>query len=121
MTGLDGVTPINATPKYLVVGTDRETEAEKVLATINAATVGDVNPFGGRLSLLVEPRIDTAWYLFADPAVLPVLECAYLSGAEGPQLASREGWDVLGREFRVILDFGCGATDFRGAYRNPGE
>ncbi len=120
MTGLDGATPINATPKYLLVGTDRETEAEQALATINAATVGDVNPFGGKLSLLVEPRIATAWYVFADPGVLPVLECAYLSGAEGPQLASRDGWDVLGREFRVVLDFGCGAVDFRGAYRNAG-
>ena len=49
-----------------------------------------------------------------------MLEYAYLSSAQGPQLASRDGWDVLGREFRVILDFGCGAVDHRGAYRNAG-
>ncbi|ANL47954.1 peptidase U35 phage prohead HK97 protein [Rhizobium phaseoli] len=118
---LDGKTPINAAPKYLVVGPQLETSAEKLLAAIYAATVATANPFSGKLELLVEPRItDKSWYVFADPAVLPVLEYAYLSSAQGPQMASREGWDVLGQEFRVVLDFGCGATDFRGAYRNPG-
>lgn len=118
---LDGKTPINAAPKYLLIGPQLETGAEKLLAAIYAATVATANPFTGKLELLVEPRItDKSWYVFADPAVLPVLEYAYLSSAQGPQMASREGWDVLGQEFRVVLDFGCGATDFRGAYRNAG-
>ncbi len=118
---LDGKTPINATPKYLLVGPQLETSAEKLMAAIYAATVATANPFSGKLELLVEPRVtDKSWYVFADPAVLPVLEYAYLSSAQGPQMASREGWDVLGQEFRVVLDFGCGATDFRGVYRNPG-
>lgn len=121
MKGLDSKTPINATPKYLLVGPELETTAEQVLSAIYAATVGDVNPFSGKLTLLVEPRItDKSFYVFADPAVLPVLEYAYLSSAQGPQMASREGWDVLGMEFRVVLDFGCGATDHRGAFKNPG-
>ena len=119
--GLDGKTPINATPKFLLVNPDRETEAEQALATIYAADASTVNPFTGRLTPLVDARLGgTAWYVFADPATLPVLEYSYLSGAEGPQIASRDGWDVLGQEFRVILDFGCGAVDWRGAYRNPG-
>jgi hypothetical protein len=119
--GLDGKTPINATPKFLLVNPDRETEAEQALATIYAADASTVNPFTGRLTPLVDARLGgTTWYVFADPSILPVLEYSYLSGAEGPQIASREGWDVLGQEFRVILDFGCGAVDWRGAYRNPG-
>jgi HK97 family phage prohead protease len=121
MKGLDGKTPINATPRYLVVGPEQETTAEQVLTSIYAATVDDVNPFGGKLSLLVEPRITgNRWYVFADPAALPCMEYAYLSSAQGPQMASREGWDVLGMEYRVVLDFGAGATDWRGAYLNPG-
>jgi HK97 family phage prohead protease len=121
MTALDGTTPINATPKFLIVGPALETTAEQVLAAIYAATVDDVNPFTGKLTLLVEPRItDSSWYLFADPAVLPVLEYSYLSSAQGPQMSSREGWDVLGMEYRVVLDFGAGAIDFRGAYKNAG-
>ncbi len=93
MKGLDGKTPINATPKYLLNGPESETEAEKLLTQIYAATYGDANPFAGALSLLVEPRItDASWYVFADPAMLPVLEYSYLSSAQGPQMSSREGW-----------------------------
>lgn len=121
MKGLDGKTPIQAAPKFLLTGPALETTAEKLLATITPAAVADVNPFAGKLEHLVEPRIaGNAWYVFTDPAQLPVLEYAYLSSAQGPQMASREGWDVLGMEFRVVLDFGCGAVDWRGAYRNAG-
>jgi len=119
MKGLDAKTPVNVTPRFLLVGPALETMAEKLLATIYAPTTDDVQPI--RLTLLVEPRLTgNGWYVFADPATAPVLEYAYLSSAPGPQLSSRDGWDVLGREFRVVLDFGCGATDWRGAYRNPG-
>lgn len=117
----DGTTPVNVVPRFLVVSPALETAAEKLLATIQAATTADVNPFGGKLSLIVEPRlIGNGWFIFGDPATAPVLEYAYLSSAQGPQLSSRDGWDTLGREFRVTLDFGAGATDHRGAYRNAG-
>lgn len=112
---------ISVTPKYLVVGPELETAAEMVLTSLNATTTADVNPFAGTLTLLVEPRItDASWYVFAEPSRLPVLEAASLSSAQGPQMATQEGFDVMGVKFRVSLDFGCGAVDFRGAYRNPG-
>jgi phage head maturation protease len=118
---LGGKSYINATPKYLMVGPELETQAEQVLASLAAATVDEVNPFAGRLTLLVEPRIeDASWYVFADPASVPVLEYSYLSTQPGPQMESEDDFDTLGTAFRVYLDFGCGAVDFRGAYRNPG-
>jgi len=122
MTGLDGKTPINATPAFLLVGPEKETEAEQVLADIAAAKAADANPFSGRLQLLVEPRLGTSknWFVFANPATLPVFEYAYLAGQEGPQMDSQVGFKVLGMEFRVTLDFGCGTVDWRGAYKNPG-
>lgn len=120
--GLDGKTPINVTPKFLLVRPEDETDAERLLAKIYAATTDDANPFTGKFVILVEPRMTgKAWYLFADPAQAPVLEYAYLSGAPGPQIATQAGWNTLGMEFRVYLDFGAGAVDFRGAYRNAGE
>ena len=118
---MDGKTPVNVVPRFLVVSPSSELSAERLLAEIQPNTTADVNPFGGKLSLIVEPRLTgNGWYLFGDPATAPVLEYAYLSSAQGPQLSSRDGWEVLGREFRVTLDFGAGATDHRGAYRNAG-
>lgn len=118
---LDGKTLISAAPKYLLVGPELETAAEKLLTAINATTTADVNPFAGKLSLLVEPRIDDdQWYVFADPARLAGLQYAYLSGAQGPQIQRQEMWDSLGVSFRVFEDFGAGWTDFRAAQKNPG-
>lgn len=119
--GLDGVTPVNVVPKYLLVSPTKETQAEQVLASLAAATVSTTNPFSGRLEILCEPRLTgNRWWTFADPVAMPVLEYAYLSSAQGPQMASREGFETLGMEFRVILDFGAGVIDHRGAYMNPG-
>ena len=119
--GLDGKTPIGVTPTYLVVGPALETQAEKLLSTLSPVATDQVNPFSGRLTLLVEPRLTgNGWYLFASPDQRPVFEQAHLAAAPGPQMASKEGWDVLGVEFRVYLDYGAGVIDWRGAYRNPG-
>jgi HK97 family phage prohead protease len=120
-TGVDGKTPINAAAKYILTSPVKETEAEQALTALYAAIQINANVFAGRLEVLVDPRLSgLQWYLFADPAILPCIEYAYLSGAPGPQMISRPGWDVLGMEFRVHLDFGCGTIDWRGAYLNTG-
>ncbi|OOY27470.1 hypothetical protein BMI90_12740 [Thioclava sp. L04-15] len=116
--GTDGKTIIDAPPRYLLVPADMETEAEEILAAIQPGTTADVNPFAGKLKLLVEPRLPSGtWYLFADPARLACLRYAYLSGAEGVQVQRRESWDTLGLSFRGFLDFGAGWLDWRGAQR----
>jgi HK97 family phage prohead protease len=119
--GLDGVAPIGAVPRYLVVSAALETEGEKLLTALSAATTGDVSVWSGKLTLLVEPRLEGGWFLVADPATMPTLEIAYLGAAPGPQISSQDGWERLSRSFRVVLDFGCGAIDWRGIYRVPGD
>lgn len=119
--GLDGATIIAAAPRYVLVPATLETDAEQVLASIQPSTVDDVNPFGGKLSLLVEPRLPGAtWYVFADPARLAAMQYAYLSSAQGVQIQRTEAWDTLGMKFRAFLDFGAGWLDWRGAHRIPG-
>lgn len=120
-TDLDEKTLINVQPKYLVVGPELETEAEQLLAAIYASNTAEVNPFSGKLQLLVEPRItDASWYVFGDPARTPALQFAYLSSAPGVQIQRTEAWDVLGSKWRAWLDFGCGWLDWRGAQFNAG-
>jgi hypothetical protein len=118
---IDGATPINVRPRYLLVSPALETAAEVAVATLAAVTPANVNPFSGVLQILVDPHLSgNAWYVFAEPASVPTIKYAYLSGNEGPQVSTKEGWDVLGLELRVVLDFGCGVVDHRGSYLNAG-
>lgn len=117
---------IQVAPAILVVGPATETAAEQVLATIAADAPANVNPFSGRLTLVVEPRITgNGWYVFAAPAQAPVLEYAELDGSRpmsgtGPRVETRAGWEVDGQEFKVVYDVGAGAVGYQGAYRNAG-
>lgn len=119
--GLDGKTIIAVKPKYLIVGPELETAAEKALSQIYAATLHDVNPMTGKLQLVVEPRIEgDDWFVLSDPAAVPSLQYAYLASAQGVQIQRQEAWDTLGLKYRAWLDFGCGWLDWRGAYRSTG-
>lgn len=119
---VNGTGTAGVAPAVLLVGPAQETAAEKLVASIAASSVGETNPFAGKLRVAVENRIDgNGWYLFADPAQRPALMHGYLAGAPGPQVDSEEGWNTLGTEFRCILDFGCGVLDWRSVYFNPGQ
>jgi len=122
--GLDGTTPIDATPKHLIVPAALETIALQYLAQTTPNQSSLVNPFAGQLSLIVDPRLDalsaTRWYLAADSATVEGLEHAYLQGQEGPYIEQRLGFEVDGVEMKCRLDFGAGFTDYRGWYSNPG-
>jgi hypothetical protein len=121
-TGLSG-SLIDVPPKFVLVAPEQETAAEKLLTQINATAVADVNPLAGKLTLVVENRLTdaTRWYLTADPARIDGLEYAYLAGAPGPQIATRNGFDVDGVETKVSLDFGCGFVEHRGWFTNSGQ
>lgn len=114
--------PINVRPRFLVVPPELELAAEQVLASIQPTTTDDVNPFGGKLELLVETRLSSAtrWYLVGDPAVTEGLEYSYLQGEEGPQIETKQGFEIDGMAFKVRLDFGAAFLEHRGWFRNNG-
>ncbi len=67
------------------------------------------------------PRITgTRVYAFADPAIAPTLEVAFLEGRQDPYLERQEGFDVDGSRFKVRLDYGIAAIDYRGAVTAKG-
>ncbi len=117
-TGLSGDL-IAVTPRYVLAPAELETGAEKLLSAIQANRVSDANPFS-TLSLVIDPRLTspTRWYMAADPAQIDGLEYAYLEGAEGPQIESRNGFEVDGVQIKVRLVFGCGFVDWRGWHRS---
>lgn len=67
------------------------------------------------------PRMTgTRRYSFANPAVAPVIEVAFLDGNSEPYLESEAGFSVDGTRWKVRLDYGVGAIDYRGAVTNAG-
>lgn len=67
------------------------------------------------------PRISGARvYAFADPSIAPTLEVAFLEGRQDPYLERQEGFDVDGSRFKVRLDYGIAAIDYRGAVTAKG-
>ncbi len=121
-TGPQGTT-IGAAPAFLVVGPERETMAEQLVAEITAAAPDATNPFAGRLRVVCEPRLTDpdAWYLVADPAMHDGLEFAYLEGSEGLNIETRLGFNVDGVEVRARMDYGAGWVDWRSWVKNPGS
>ena len=112
---------LDITPSIILVGADKETEAEQLLATIQPQAVSAVNPFSGKLEIVVSNKIAAnAWYLFANPAMAPVMMYGYLVGEEGPRMRMDEPFGTQGVAYSVELDFGVGAIDYRGAYKNAG-
>lgn len=117
---LDG-TDLSVAAAILLVGPDKETEAQQLVAPIQAQQVGNINPFSGKLTVEVTPKITgNAWYLFADPQMLANFTYGYLDGQTGPRFRTEEPFGRQGVSFTVEHDFGCGAIDWRGGYRNAG-
>jgi hypothetical protein len=111
--------PINVIPKFLLVSTAKELTARQATAAFFPPAQNVVQPYS--FEIAVEPRLSgNRWYVFASPDVSPVIEYSYLSGAPGPQMVARQGFEVLGMQFRVHLNFGVGIIDWRGSFTNAG-
>ena len=114
--------PLGLVPTILLVAPERQTVAEKLMATINPASVEDVNVFTGKLQIAVEPRLGTTteWYLFCAPGTYPVIRFLTLQGFNSPRFETNEEFTRLGTAYRVHWHIGAGPIDFRGAWKNPG-
>lgn len=80
------------------------------------------NMVRGLFSDIVDtPRLSgTRFYAFADPNEAPVIEVAFLDGAQEPFLEQQDGFTVDGSRFKVRLDYGVAAIDYRGAVTAKG-
>lgn len=81
------------------------------------------NSVRGTFEVISDARLDTAsasnWYGAASPSMHDTIEVAYLDGVETPTLEQQGGWDVDGVEFKVRLDAGVKAMDYRTLAKNP--
>lgn len=126
--GLRGKAVLNITPKFLIVPTELEFTALQLLNSTSdptAAHAGVVNPLARSLTVIADAELDgidtSAWYLAANPNAVDTIEVTYLNGNETPIIESKVSWDTLGIEYRMYLDYGVTALDYRGLYRNAGK
>ncbi|GAA5073503.1 ATP-dependent Clp protease proteolytic subunit [Roseibacterium beibuensis] len=122
MKNLDGKPIVGNGPNYIVVGPDKETEVDKLLSEIRSAKTDDVNPFAGRLMPLVtEMLTGNQWYLaVGSQKRTHAFKHGYLDGQRAPRIRVEEPFGTQGMAVTLEHDFGVGAVNHRGIYKNPG-
>lgn len=121
-TGPGGRT-LNLAPDFLIVGPDKEQEANQYTSVNYVASKGvDINPaYNTALTVVVDNRIPgNTWYLAATPARVDTVEYAYLEGEEGLFTERKEGFEVDGVLIKARHVFAAKAIDWRGLYKNAG-
>ena len=114
--------PMNIAPRILLVGPDKETEAQLITAQVTPTQASNVNPFSGTLETVVASMIaGNAWELYSDLSFGANWQWGLLDGYTAPRLRIEEPFGVSGVGISLEHDFGCGAIDYRFGYRNPGN
>lgn len=95
--------------------------SEQEITAAKTATVP--NWMRNTFEVIADPRLDATsasnWFAAANPAINDTIEVAYLDGNDTPQLEQQGGWTVDGVEYKVRIDAGVKALDWRGLQKNP--
>lgn len=119
---------LNIVPRYLVCPRALENTSRVLLtATYDpAGTAGTLkpNPFQGRMDVIADARLDAfnsaGWFTLADPNIMPTVVVGFLNGVEAPYLEQETAFTQDGVSFKVRIDAGADAADYRGAAYNDG-
>jgi len=124
---LQGLRRLNIRAEIFIAPVTLEGAAE-IFFTSNQFTGSDAtsfrtNPYAGtRFVRVYEPRLDdsstTAWYCAARQGRTVVV--FFLNGIQTPYLETKSGWSVDGVEYKVRIDVGAKAMDWKGLVKNAG-
>lgn len=125
----EGEATLNVTPSYLIVPAALQgvaisaIESETEMAA-NQANSKRPNYCRNMAQVISDARLDAsssaAFYMAANPAMFDGIEVAYLDGNETPFLDQQNGWNVDGTEFKVRIDAGVKALDFKTLAKSTG-
>lgn len=117
---LDG-SDLDLDPAILLVGPDKETEALAFNSPIVPTQISNANPLARLMEVIATPKITgNAWYMFASVEDAPCFEWGLLEGYSAPRFRMEDPFGVQGTKMSLEHDFGCGAIDFNGGYKNAG-
>lgn len=116
---LDGKTPLNIRPKYLIVGKDNEMLAREIIGATNKigadVNTGEINVHQGAYELIVDAEIDTgAWYLSASRRTVKV---GYLAGTNRNPIVKVNDSTLSRTVYEGVFDVGVVVEDYKGLYR----
>ncbi|EGO4384948.1 Clp protease ClpP [Escherichia coli] len=125
---------LNITPAFVLVPAALESAAHRAIlsssslfqvdgeGTINQ-NPGIINVVKDMADVIVEPRLDKnnnkEWYVAAAKG-MDTIEVAYLDGIDTPYLEEQEGFTVDGVAWKVRIDAGVAALDYRGLLKSSG-
>ncbi|HID5080143.1 TPA: ClpP-like prohead protease/major capsid protein fusion protein [Escherichia coli] len=125
---------LNITPAFVLVPAALESAAHRaILSSSSLFPVGNestlnqnpgiINVVKDMAEVIVEPRLDKAnnkeWYVAAAKG-MDTIEVAYLDGIDTPYLEEQEGFTVDGVAWKVRIDAGVAALDYRGLLKSSG-
>ena len=97
----------------------RESQFE-IGATAKSNTIP--NSVRNTFNVIADSRLDSSsaseWFGAADGGIHDTIEVAYLDGNSMPVLEEQDGWKVDGVEFKVRMDAGVSALDYRTMAKN---
>ncbi len=118
---LDGLDYLGLVAKYLICGTAKKVQAQKLLASVVSNKADNVNPFQNAYQLIVDPRVSgTKWFLACSPSDISTIEVARLIGETGPVVDQKEGWNSDGLEVKCRHTVGVKALEWKGMAYNAG-
>ncbi|KKN52424.1 hypothetical protein LCGC14_0612780 [marine sediment metagenome] len=134
-TDLRGLRSLNIQPRFMLAPNALEGAAEvffrserfsdaSTIATDSSMASTQVNPYAGTyLTRVYDGRLDDndalQWYLAAAKGKTVIV--FFLNGIKKPYLETKKGWSVDGVEYKVRIDAGAKAMDWRGLYENDGN
>jgi ATP-dependent protease ClpP protease subunit len=123
----DGTAALNIRPEHLLVPTALEGLANQIIASefevSGSKNLTIPNAVRGLANVISDSRLDdksaAEFYLMAG-SNYDTIEVAYLDGISTPTLEQQDGWNVDGVEFKVRMDTGVKALDFRTMAKSTG-
>jgi hypothetical protein len=122
---IGGKRRLNIAPKYMITSPALAQAAQTFFGSSMIGTQANpnqVNIYAGLVELVFEPRLfddsATAWYLAGDKG--KTVKMYFLNGNQTPYMETKQGWSVDGVEYKVRIDAGAKAIDWKSLLKNAG-
>ena len=122
---IGGKRRLNIAPKFFIAPSSLAQAAQTFFGSSvigTQANPNQINIYAGLCELIFEPRLfddsATAFYLAGDKG--KTVNVYFLNGNQAPYMETKQGWNVDGVEYKVRIDAGAKAIDWKSLLKNAG-